>query len=65
MENISFKALHSSETFSSIAELLQFPEDKWDTDYFIRKKCFLFKLNVKGGPTLDVNNLSEVDADKC
>lgn len=33
MENISFKAFHSSETFSSIAELLQFPEDKWDTDY--------------------------------
>lgn len=31
----------------------------------LEKKCFQFKLNVKGGPTLDVNNFSEADADKC
>lgn len=33
VENMSFEALHGSETFSSMAELLDFPEDKQDTDY--------------------------------
>lgn len=31
----------------------------------LEKKCFQFKLNVRGGPTLDVNNFSEADGDKC
>lgn len=33
MDSISFKAFHSFETFSSMVEFLEFPKDKWDTDY--------------------------------
>ena len=39
-KNISFKALHSSKTFSSVADLAQFPKDKWATDYLYQEKVF-------------------------
>lgn len=64
---MGFKVLHSSETFTSISELLAFPKDKWDTDIFIGKtkqnthtQMFLCKFNMKDVLILDVN-FSEED----